>query len=208
MKAQDAALAALRKIGVVARDEPAEPHDVTEAVVALGAMLRSWSNRRIAVFQTAEQSVALTMATGYALSPVPMRIHGIRLRRNDVDLPMVEMTRQEYDDLPLKTATGTPTTWYADRQRDAMTVHVWPAPAVGGATLRITYERGFGDISLRDDVPVLPEWDEAVIYNLADRLSDDYERQNEKVTARAEALLADALAADREGSVFFAGPCA
>ena len=64
MKAQDAALAALRKIGVVARDEPAEPHDGTEAVVALGAMLRSWSTRRLAVFQTAEQPVALTMATG------------------------------------------------------------------------------------------------------------------------------------------------
>lgn len=206
MIARDMVTAALRKIGVVAGDEPSTADQVANGVTALTLMLRSWSNARIAVFQTSEAAVTLTTAASYALSSRPTRVLGVRLRRSGIDLPMQEMTRQEYDDMPLKTSAGTPTCWYLDRQPTAATIYVWPVLAsADGETLRITYERAFSSLAQGDEVPILPEWEEAAVYCLADRLSDDYTVDVPKVTARAAALYSDALAADREGSVFFCG---
>lgn len=205
---RETVLAALRKINVVAHDEPATGEQTANGVAALGRLLRSWSNRKIAVFQTASVAVTLTTAGEYALTPPPARIRSVLLRRSGVDTPLREMSRQEWDDISVKTSTGLPNCWYLDRQAATATLHVWPRLAVAaGQTLQLTVERGFGEIDQRDDLPVLPEWEDAVVYNLADRLSDDYEISNSRVTERAAMLLEEALAADREGSVFFGDDC-
>lgn len=207
MKARDVVVAALRKIGVVAEDDPATAAQIELGVEQLGLMLQTWSNRQIAIFQTSEMAVTLTTAGSYVLSPIPVRIHGARLRRNGIDTPMQPLTRREYDNLPLKTSTGLPTTYYLDVQSDTATLYIWPLlAAAAGETLRLTYERRFAELDQSDTVPVLPEWTQAVIYNLGDILSDDFEVDVPKVTARADMMLRDALAVDREGSVFFAGP--
>lgn len=204
----DTVVAALRKINVVAHDEPATGEQTDNGVLALGRLLRSWSNRKIAIFQTAGVEIVLTTAGSYALSPPPARIRSVRLRRSGTDTPLREMTRQEWDDISVKTSTGLPNGWYLDRQATAATLHVWPRLAIAsGQTLQLTVERGFGEIGQHDVLPVLPEWEDAVVYNLADRLSDDYEVNNARVTDRASVLLEEALAADREGSVFFGDDC-
>lgn len=201
---REAVIAALHKINVVDQEDPATGPQTDSGVAALGRLLRSWSNRKIAIFQTASLAVTLTTAGEYTLTPPPARIHSVRLRRSGTDTPIREMSRQEWDDISVKTSTGLPNGWYLDRQAASATLHVWPRLAVAaGQTLQITYERGFGTLDQHDDLPVLPEWEDAVVYNLADRLSDDYEISNGRVTERAAILLAEALAADREGSAFF-----
>ncbi len=200
--------AALRKIGVVAADEPVSGDGITEGVAALNRLLKSLQNRGVNLWATSAQTVTLTTAAAQTLDPVrPLQILSCRFKRSGVEMPMVEMTRGEYDRLPVKTTQGTPTQFHYDRQREAAVLYVWPVLATAaGETLEITYIREFEDQTPDAAVDVPAEWYDALVYGLADRLADDYGIDAPKVTMRAERELSLALAFDREGSIFFAGP--
>lgn len=198
---------ALRKARVVAIDEAATADDLQLARRQLNRMLKSWQNDGPNIFLYAAQTVALTTAASYTMSPVrPLEILTVNYNDGSSETPMQRMTRQEYESLPVKTSTGTPTCFYYDRQKEAAKIYIWPVLAsASGETLEVDYVREFADVELADDVDVPGEYYDAVVYNLADRLSDDYGVQNPNVTSRAQMLYQQALAFDREGSVYFHG---
>lgn len=198
---------ALKKLGIIAKDEEATPEDVETARLELRRMLKSWQNMSILLPMTAEQSVTLSTARVYTLDPVrPLEIQSVRFKRNGSEIPMERMTRNEYDRLPIKTTSGQPTQYYYDRQKEAARLYVWPVLATAsGETLEITYTREFSDVVLTDAVDFPAEMESAVVYGLAARLADDYQMQVPSIVARAEKELDEALAFDREGSVFFSG---
>ena len=199
---------ALRKIGVVAIDEAATAEIIEIAREGLEMMLKSWQNRELDRFLTSSMSIACTTNAAYTLDPVrPLRIKNVRFRQQGRDLPMVSMVRDQYDNLPVKDTTGIPTQYYYDRQREAAQLFVWPVlSAVNGETLEITYVREIEDVDLNDAIDMPAEWYNAAVYGLADQLADDFDITKPTVTARANQLLNEALAFDREGSVYFAGP--
>lgn len=199
---------ALRKLGIIAKDEAAQADDIATAKRALNRMLKSWQNRDIELFTVAKQSVSLTTAVSYTMSPVrPLSVDQVNYKSGGTETPMTRMTREEYDSLPIKTSTGQPTAFYYDRQREAALLYVWPAlSSASGQTLEVTYTREIEDVSLEEAIDIPGEWYDAAVYGLADRLSDDYERDVPKITQRAQILLDEALSFDREGSLFFAGP--
>jgi hypothetical protein len=175
-------------------------------------MLKAWQNKRYNLWTTASQTLNLTTAASYDLDPVrPIRIYSARLNNGSTETPMVELTRQEYDDLPVKTTTGTPTQFYYDKQREAAKFYVWPVlSSAAGQTVEITYEREIEDQTNLNASPDVPgEWWEAVVYNLAERMLDDFEIEGaittQRVMKRAKESLDDALGSDVEESVFFAG---
>lgn len=198
---------ALRKLGVVAIDEPASGYDIEVARRGLERMLKGWQNAGYNLWTVASQSVAVTTGAEHTLDPVrPVSIESVRFKVGGIETPMSQMTRSEYDRQPQKLAKGRPTSWYYDRQREAARLYVWPVLATtNGETLEITYTREIADVVLTEAADVPGEWYEAVVYCLADRLSEDYDVNKPKLTQRAELLLNDALAWDREGSVYFAG---
>ena len=198
---------AYRKIGVVASDEPMTADQGREGLNALNRMLKGWQNKGFQLWTVTAMSVTLTTAATYTLTVRPLDILNCRFRRSGIDLPMQRMTRDDYDALPQKLSTGIPTTFYFNRQRDSATITVWPVlAAAAGQTLEISYNREFEDATDLDAETDVPgEWWDAVVYGLADRLSDDHQVNMPKVTARAERELRDALAFDREGSVNFYG---
>jgi hypothetical protein len=118
---------------------------------------------------------------------------------------MQELTRQEYDAYPDKTVTGLPTTFYYDPQQATGTVYIWPAlAAAAGETLEITYERELEDtdeLNAGLDTPV--NWEEAIHFNLAARLGPSYGKDVSVIAQIAIGTMQNALASDREGSVFF-----
>jgi hypothetical protein len=200
--------AALRKIGVVAVDETPTADEIELARVNLERMLKSWQNRGYMLWTVTSATVNLTTALSYSLTPArPVEIQNVNFRRAGIDLPMIELNRQEYDRLPNKSAKGTPTQWYYDRQKEAGTLYIWPSLAVAaGETLEITYVREVADVVLDQPVDVPSEWWDAVVYGLAARLGDDFGIVNlTNVINLAVATLQNALASDREGSVYFVG---
>lgn len=210
---RDLCTQALRKSGNLAFGEDAPAEDMAAAVDELNVMLKGWQNKEWMLWAVTGGSLTLTTAASYTLDPVrPLQINSARLRRNGIDMPMERMTRQAYDSLPNKASQGTPTQFYYDRQREAALLYVWPVlAAANGETIEFTYERELEDISSANDTLDLPgEWWEAAIYNLAARLMETTPTggQSPIVPQRAEILLREALAFDREGSVYFAGPYA
>lgn len=196
---------ALRKIGVVALNMPMTAEQADHGLRALNRMLKAWQNKGYQVFATSSQSVTLTTSAVYTLDPVrPLQILSCRFKQGQIERPMVAMTRDEYDTLPIKTTQGAPTMFYYDRQREAARLYVWPVMAsVAGETLEITQIREAEDMTLGSAVDIPGEWYDAAVYGLAARLADDYVIQAPTVIARAEKELADALAFDRDGSIWF-----
>ena len=196
---------ALQKIGVVAQNAPMTADQAAHGLRALNRMLKAWQNSGYQVFATSSQSVTLTTARVYTLDPIrPLQILSCRFKQNGIERPMVAMTRDEYDTLPMKETQGTPTMFYYDRQREAARLFVWPVmPYVSGETLEITQIREVEDLALSSQVDIPGEWYDAAVYGLAARLSDDYLINAPNVVGRAAQELDAALAFDREGSIWF-----
>ncbi len=197
---------AFRKVGVVAHDEPMTADYAAHGLRELNRMLKGWQNYGHNLWAVTLMTVPLIASEDeYDLDPRPQRIQSVRFKDGDITMTMQPMTRGEWDDIPVKVSLGIPTSYYYDRQKDTGELHIWPQiESVDDEVLRITYEREFDDqdnLNVPPDSPI--EWEDCVVHNLAARLGSDYGVDNQKVDAIAVALLQQALAADREGSVYF-----
>lgn len=208
---RDIVTLALRKSSILGFGETPTSDDADAARQELELMLKGWQNKGYNLWTKTSGTLALTTAASYTLSPIrPMRILSARFKRGTTEQSMQELTRQEYDDMPIKTTLGTPTTFYYDRQREAAKLYVWPAlSAAAGETIEFTYDREVDDVSTLTAVIDVPgEWWDAVVYNLAARLLESVTLPKPpSLVERAEVLLHEAGAFDREGSIWFGAPC-
>jgi hypothetical protein len=209
---RDVVTRALRKAGICGIGDDPTADDAQTAMEELDMMLKSWQNEGYNLWTKTSMSHTLTTSAAQTLDPVrPMRILSCRYKSSAAatELVMTRMMRDEYDSLPNKTTTGTPTQFYYDRQRESARLYVWPLlTAATGQTLQITYDRELEDITSLDDTLDMPsEWFLAVVYGLAALMMETVpvRSQDQRVTQRAQMLLNKAGAFDQEQSVFFAG---
>lgn len=202
---------ALKKIGVVGKAQAVGADDMATAIRELEVMLKGWQVDGPNLWRRTTGSQALTANTAsYDLTvTTPHRIWSARLRHTDGrDVPLEMLTADEYDELPLKTSTGTPTSYYYDAQRANGTLYIWPVLAsVTTETVRYTYQRRFHDVGdENNDLDIPQEYLHLIGYCLADALLDDYgvaDTIANRISARAMGLLASANGADREQVVRF-----
>lgn len=198
---------ALHKTGLLDVLSSASGADAKVAMRVANLMLKGLQNEAPSLWRQTFGNVALVGAqASYSITPVPHRIHEMRYRdAGGRDLPMWELTRQEYVDLPLKTSSGVPTTYYVDYQRASVTVYIWPVPAaVTTQTLQFTYQRRFEDIdALDNDLDIPQEHLETLGYMLASRLAEDHGLDVPKIDARAAILFETLKSVDREPVVRF-----
>jgi hypothetical protein len=150
---------------------------------------------------------------------VPRRVLDCRIVESGLDtnsstdtlseIPMTELSHQEYFELNSKVNDGVPTYWYYDRQRDTGLMYVWPRCSNTTKHMKLTYERFIEDFDASGDNPDLPvEWLSCLKHNLAVRLAPAFGRAV-KVREDGTAALAFELKNkldgwDREtGSVYF-----
>lgn len=199
---------ALRKLGVISIRQQAKAEEMQLALRQLNRMLKAWQGKGWNVWTKTSMSHVLTVGAGQVLDPVrPLEIASVRIKRGEIETPLEEMSRDEYDTLPVKNSAGCPTAFYYDRQRENAVLYVWPVLAtVSGETLEITYQREVEDIEADQPADYPVEWYDAIVYSLAARLADDFAINSPMVQARADILLRDALAFDHDGSVYFVEP--
>lgn len=196
---------ALRKAGVTAVDEAPTADDIATARDELNRIMKAWQAPEKFDFMRAFMSVTATTSATYTLSPVrPLWLDSVRWKRNGQEIPMIPLTRQEYDDLPNKAATGVPTQYHYNRQAEAATLIVWPVPAsVTSETIEITYQREFADVDYDDVVDLPGEWWNAAVLALAAELSETYQTDRPNLPVKAAMAVRTALAGQSYGSVFF-----
>lgn len=198
-------------------------HDVSETVDAetgayaarkLNRMLKAWQADGINLWRLSEGNVALVASqASYTMGGTgspdvayrPLRIHEVRYRdANGTDRPMVQLSRSDYFDLPEKTSTGSPTSYYYDPGRGQGTLYIWPVPAsVTTESLRWTYDRSIEDMDAAANEPDVPqEWYDAVVLNLAASLAGPTfptePGLQQIIEARAQRALDRAMYFDRE----------
>ncbi len=201
---QDIITDALLDLEVGAIGIDADSTLAAHAVRALNRVMKSWQLDDAAPsFMKASYTLTLTTAASYSLVPErPIRILSARLKRSGIEIPMIRLTRDEYDSLPVKTTIGLPTQFYYDRQKEDALFYVWPVLATAaGETVEITYEREFEDVGINDTVDLPGEWWDVAVLQLASRLIHAYgsEGAKQSIPMRAEIALNKALGAAMDG---------
>ena len=134
----------------------------------------------------------------------PNRILSYRRKTfgQDNEIPVISWSRNQYFNQVNKTTTGTVVNCFYSPQLNDGRVYVWQTASSVNDILRFTFERPLEDIIDGDDDLDFPtEWLEAIIYNLAFRLTDDYDAPPIKVQtvgAKAVEFLDDLLGWDEE----------
>jgi hypothetical protein len=195
---------AMLDLEVGAIGQEAEAILSAHAVRTLNRVMKAWQLDDAAPsFMKASQTLTLTTAASYTLAPErPVRIISARMKRSGVETPMIRLTRDEYDSLPIKATTGIPTQFYYDRQKEAALFYVWPVLATAaGETVEITYEREFDDVAIGDNIDLPGEWWDVAVLQLASRLVHAHgsEAAKQSVPMRAEMMLNKALGAAVDG---------
>ncbi|MCP5004812.1 MAG: hypothetical protein GY941_12855 [Planctomycetes bacterium] len=181
LTASDLITEARKKIGIHAAEEPISAAELVSGLKTLNIMLKAWQVEGVSFSQYTEGTITLTQSdydlvfgSGGDFTTVPFDIIDVRITRNSIDTPMIELSREEYYALPQKDNEGFPTQWFYDRQRNGGTMYLWPAPDADAGTLGFTYMAQIDDMDANANSLDLPtEWYEAVTYNLADRFSEE-----------------------------------
>lgn len=210
LTAREVVYDALRRAGISDISETPRGEDASVALTQLELMLKHWQLNGPSLWLKREGTQALTASTAsFALPSDVLRVLSARVAHNGQDIPMCEMTREEYFDLPNKSVTGYPTSFFVDRQRIAPTLYVWPLAPATGYTFSYTYHKRIDDIDdLDNDIEIPKEFLLTVSYNLSSYLCDYYEIDSPRITQRAAQLLSEAEDYDRPGMLrFVPGGC-
>lgn len=211
---------ALRMAGAIAQGDTPSATLVSEAAEALNMFVKAkqadgmplWAVKKYAVTLTASIADYTIGVSATVDTPKPLKIIQAYLSYTStgVDVPVRIITRQEYEMLGNKTASGYPNQVFYEPLLHTGVLHVYPVPdatVVAACTLKIIYQRPFEDFDVSADEPDFPqEYYHAIKLNLADILAPEHglsiqERQD--LSRRAQTAWAEALGfGTEEGSMY------
>lgn len=208
---------ALSKLGVLAEEEALPNYQLERILRALTMMLKTWQADGVGTWLMTEGSLSLTISDGsYTFQTagdfgtIPFDISQMRISHDGgPETELVRLSRQEYYRLPTRTTDSAPTQFFYDRQRDGGVLYLWPRPADGDYDITFTYRRRIMDMDAgADNFDLPPEWEEAIVWNLAERLINPYSKAGtpeamevKAMAARTYAIVKDFDVAEGEGEI-------
>ncbi len=204
---------AFRMVGALADGESLSAEMLANGVIALNDMVDAWQGDRIFLWTLQELSVTLVVATAtYAISDDPLVI-GVDAA-NLVDSsgnesPLKLISKREYHDILDKDMSGEPCSIMIDHN-PTLSLTTWPVLGSGSYTINVLAITKMTDWDTAAGVGDLPRrWKEALVYNLANRLVDEYPLELSRIRRieqMAERSYAIARKSDRDiGDVFVSG---
>lgn len=186
---------ALRSLSVLAQGESADSDQLSDGLVSLNDMLVAWSNERLTVYKTVQESIALVggqsaydIGSGAtSINTVrPIKIEGAFIRLGGVDYPLQILTREQYNEISNKSlSSDLPCALYYDPGFPTSNIRIYPAPT--GGTLYFDSWKPFSAFStVSDAVSLPPGYDRALRLNLAVEMMPDYQVQNPMVLGLAK----------------------
>lgn len=205
---------ALRIIGVEDNHEDAESY--ADAMQHMQWMLKSMQADGVNMWRI--EDIAVTWPAGQPYQTfgtdilTPTSIMNVQDARVVISSTFERsLGRYEYGDyevLPNKSASGSPVVYWFDKRVSGPRLYLWMVPSET-TTINLTIARVIEDVTDLSQTLDLPqEWQETVVYNLADRLLDPFSVSEsqphvaQRVTARAAQLYQKLLDSDRPSSVF------
>lgn len=207
---RDIIKAAMDEVGALVPGEDPSADEAQTGLTRLNWMLKSWQIERRQIWRWEDISIDWTADQASAeMTPACLDLTDLQVVVGGQDRPLQHISMAEYQELPNKTQTGTPTLYSTQKTRGSILLRIWPVPNVA-TTLKGNVVRIIQDVTSLDETLDVPqEWTEAVWVNLADRLPPSLKSamnqlERQELTARA-AFLVERLAAldDEHASVFF-----
>lgn len=202
---------------------------MAHAARVLNRMALDWQNEGINLWKIDRVTQALVASTAsYALNYTIADImtEDLFIRNSNKDYQVKHITRREFADLPDKTQTGRPTMLYIERNasnavttagvahdyKGGFVLYPWPVPNSASDVLHYTALRKVQDASSdSQDADYPTRWQDALVFNLAYKLSFSYSVPADRVASvKAEAMATKARAQmdDKErGGVHFRVRC-
>ena len=185
---------ALRIVGAIGQGETPTATAVTEAAEVLNDLVKEWEADGMQLWCIRDYILTPTatinnylVGVGYTIeAPAPTKILQAwnRSTANNLDTPVLLITRHEYNMLGSKTTQGQPSQlWYVPpgeingtENFGSITLYVTPdTNYASNFTLHFTGVRPLQDFDASTDVMDFPQyWGNAVCWGLADQLSYEY----------------------------------
>lgn len=132
----------------------------------------------------------------------------LRTDASNQDIPLLMISRQEYDRLGNKTTVGNPNQYYYDNQLGNALVTFYNPPQDLTRTAHLIVQRQIQDmVSANDNFDLPQEWLHTVKWGLADELSIEYGAEQgimDRIALRAKVLLDECFDFSvEEASVYF-----
>lgn len=211
-------------LGVYNDDSPAPASAMALAAQALNLMIKSWMKKNYNLWCVTDVSVPNVQGqTSYLLGPGsptafatfrPLRIPMARLQYSGsdppIEVPLIQISRQEYDQMSQKTAQGIVNSYYYDPQLLQGVLYVYLTPNAQANTVILTCQRPIQDMLNPTDSFDFPiEWLNALKFGLAAELLFDYDipdTKAQRIAKKAETMLEECADWDQEDADTFFTP--
>lgn len=118
---------------------------------------------------------AITTGVGFRIRETggaTMSVREIVFGNTPAEVPMARLNRDDYNNLPNKTSTGTPLQYYFDRQITQPVMNFWPTPSSSFEQVVVYRHRQIQDVgALTNTIEVPQRWQPAIMKNLAASLA-------------------------------------
>jgi len=123
-------------------------HEPKSARRSINLMLQDWQNRGILLWTADTTTVSVsTSVTAYDLGPTVVDVLETTLKRNNIDIQLERISMEEYAIIPNKGQTGRPSQYAVRRNRNDVTVYVWPIPENNTDVLNFEKVRYLEDVT-------------------------------------------------------------
>lgn len=179
----------LRLIGQLAEGEDPSPETAQDALTAFRAMIESFNNESLTIYQIQEEVFTLTAGLptyrtigigGDFSTTWPVKILDSTFTRNNsaapnVDFGLAIINNDQYDAIPVKTVTGPyPQYLYYERAYPVGKLYFWPV-AIAALELHLSTWKPLTDASsLTTGVILPPGYERALRYSLAIELAPEF----------------------------------
>jgi hypothetical protein len=189
---------ALKQVGVLGVGQTAAAEDIADAFKMLNMMLAQWSVKRNVVHQILDVGFPTDGRQTYTVGAGgdfnvfrPSRLQGAYCRQlaaTPIDYPLQVLKSQiDYGRISTKTLGSMPSAVYYDPQFPLGVLHVWPV-AIAGYEIHLQILSPLSQFAdPYQDINLPPEYEEALMYNLAGRLYPMYGMQADSVVIQLAA---------------------
>lgn len=201
---------AMQELGLLSSGEEPEASELTDGMVRLNGLLKSWSTEAN-MFREATATAVVTGGTGAVTLPGSVRnVSTARLVVSGTyQRQLAPWTRDQYHSLPNRMTTGTPVAFYTSQQIAGDALYLWPVPAAN-VTLHLDYSRTAETVTdPGETLDIAPEWQEVVYLGLASRMAGMFGATRldpglvAEIRQRGQGLYQAMLDRDRPDSYYF-----
>lgn len=187
--------ASLRALVVIGVGETPLPEDYTNCSQALNIMIKSWAKKGLPLWVTQEIEIPMVTGVGnYTLGPTatgsgsivmpkPIRVIEAFIRdTNNLDVNLIQISRQEYINQGNKLITGKPNQFYYDAQEPNGVFKVLQVPDASTDTVHAQIQRQFYDMTSGTDNFDFPQaWFQALKWGLCAELAVEYATEKDMI---------------------------